>query len=68
MLIFLFLKNIQSIYLLAHKNTGCVPLLSLVEITRAFYEKNKPAIIFFPTNGILTEIIKGKIETIVHAQ
>ncbi len=37
----------------------------LVEITRAFYEKNKPAIILFPTNGILTEIIKEKIEAIL---
>ena len=37
----------------------------LVEITRAFYEKNKPAIILFPTNGILTEIIREKIEAIL---
>lgn len=37
----------------------------LVEITREFYEKNKPAIILFPTNGLLTDIIKKKIEAIL---
>ncbi len=36
------------------------------EITRIFYEKNMPAIILFPTNGLLTEIIKDKIETILN--
>jgi radical SAM protein with 4Fe4S-binding SPASM domain len=37
----------------------------LVEITKVFYERNKPAIILFPTNGLLTDIIREKIETIL---
>jgi radical SAM protein with 4Fe4S-binding SPASM domain len=37
----------------------------IVEITKIFYEKNKPAIILFPTNGLLTDIIKEKIEEIL---
>jgi len=37
----------------------------LVEITKVFYERNKPAIILFPTNGLLTDVIKEKIEAIL---
>ncbi len=37
----------------------------LVEITRLFYKKNKPAIILFPTNGLLTGVISEKIEEIL---
>ena len=37
----------------------------LVEITRVLYEKNKPAIILLPTNGLLTNIIRGKVEEIL---
>ncbi len=38
----------------------------IVEITDIFYKNNKPAIILFPTNGLLTEVIKEKIETILN--
>lgn len=37
----------------------------LVEITRVFYEKNKPAIILFPTNGLVTDVIREKIEAVL---
>jgi radical SAM protein with 4Fe4S-binding SPASM domain len=37
----------------------------LVEITKVFYEKNRPAIILFPTNGLLTDVIREKIEAIL---
>jgi radical SAM protein with 4Fe4S-binding SPASM domain len=37
----------------------------IVEITKIFYESNRPAIILFPTNGLLTETIKEKIKTIL---
>jgi radical SAM protein with 4Fe4S-binding SPASM domain len=37
----------------------------LVEITKVFYERNKPVIILFPTNGLLTNIIRERIETIL---
>jgi len=38
----------------------------IVEITKIFYEKNKPAIILFPTNGLLTEVIKERIREILN--
>jgi radical SAM protein with 4Fe4S-binding SPASM domain len=37
----------------------------IVEITKVFYERNKPAIILFPTNGLLTDVINEKIEAIL---
>ncbi len=37
----------------------------IVEITKVFYERNKPAIILFPTNGLLTDVILKKIELIL---
>ncbi len=37
----------------------------LTEITKIFYEKNKPSIILFPTNGLLTDTIREKIELIL---
>jgi MoaA/NifB/PqqE/SkfB family radical SAM enzyme len=37
----------------------------LVEITDIFYQHNRPAIILFPTNGLLTETIVQQIEVIL---
>ncbi len=37
----------------------------LVEIAKVFYEKNRPAIILFPTNGLLTDTIREKTEEIL---
>jgi len=37
----------------------------IVDITKVFYERNKPAIILFPTNGLLTDVIREKIEAIL---
>lgn len=37
----------------------------IVDIAKVFYERNKPAIILFPTNGLLTDVIREKIETIL---
>jgi len=37
----------------------------IVEITKVFYERNKPAIILFPTNGLLTDVIREKIENVL---
>jgi MoaA/NifB/PqqE/SkfB family radical SAM enzyme len=37
----------------------------LVEIARVFYENNKPAIMLFPTNGLLPELISEKTEQIL---
>ncbi len=37
----------------------------IVDIAKVFYERNKPAIILFPTNGLLTDVIREKIETVL---
>ena len=37
----------------------------IAEITRIFYEQNKPAIILLPTNGLLTQKIREKTEQIL---
>ncbi|RJQ43655.1 MAG: radical SAM protein [Nitrospiraceae bacterium] len=37
----------------------------IVEIAKAFYERNRPAIMLFPTNGLLTYVIRDKIEAIL---
>jgi radical SAM protein with 4Fe4S-binding SPASM domain len=37
----------------------------IVEIAKVFYERNRPAIILFPTNGLLTDVIREKIETVL---
>lgn len=37
----------------------------LVEISRIFYRNNKPAIMLFPTNGLLPEVIKKRTEQIL---
>lgn len=37
----------------------------LVEIAKVFYEKNRPAIMLFPTNGLMTEVIRKKTEGIL---
>ena len=37
----------------------------LVEISRIFYRNNKPALMLFPTNGLLPEVIKDRTEQIL---
>lgn len=37
----------------------------LVEISRAFYRNNRPAIMLFPTNGLLPELIRDRTEQIL---
>ncbi len=39
----------------------------LIEIARTFYRNNNPAIMLFPTNGLLPEVILDRIETIVRS-
>ncbi|OGQ97565.1 MAG: radical SAM protein [Deltaproteobacteria bacterium RIFOXYD12_FULL_57_12] len=39
----------------------------LPEITKIFYKRNKPAIILFPTNGLLTSRIKEVVSEILRA-
>ncbi len=37
----------------------------IVDITKIFYERNKPVIILLPTNGLLTDVIREKLEAIL---
>lgn len=37
----------------------------LIEISRVFYKNNKPAIMLYPTNGLLPEIIRDRTENIL---
>src|SRR5574340_810330 len=37
----------------------------LVEISRIFYKNNKPAIMLYPTNGLLPELIRDRTEEIL---
>jgi len=39
----------------------------LVDITRIFYTRNRPAIILLPTNGLLSELIRERTEEILQA-
>jgi MoaA/NifB/PqqE/SkfB family radical SAM enzyme len=39
----------------------------LVEIAGTFYRNNKPAIMLFPTNGLMPGLIRDRIETIVRS-
>lgn len=37
----------------------------IVEITKVFYERNRPSIILLPTNGLMTGIISSRVEEIL---
>ena len=37
----------------------------LVEISKVFYEQNRPVIMLYPTNGLLPDLIKDKTEQIL---
>lgn len=37
----------------------------LVEISKVFYEQNKPAVMLYPTNGLLPDVIKERTEQIL---
>jgi radical SAM protein with 4Fe4S-binding SPASM domain len=37
----------------------------IVELTKIFYERNRPSIILFPTNGLLTDVITERIGEIL---
>jgi len=37
----------------------------IVDIAKVFYRNNKPAIMLFPTNGLLTDVIRDNIEQVL---
>lgn len=39
----------------------------LAEITKVFYENNRPSIILFPTNGLMPGVIRKKIEEVLES-
>ena len=58
-------RNLDKLLWLAFSGGEIFLRSDLVEITRIFYENNKPAIILLPTNGLLTEIIYERVEAIL---
>ncbi len=58
-------QNLDKLLWLAFSGGEIFLRSDLVEITRIFYENNKPAIILLPTNGLLTEIIYERVEAIL---
>lgn len=58
-------SSIGSLFWLAFSGGEIFLRDDLVEITRLFYEKNKPAVILLPTNGLLTDLIAVRVEAIL---
>jgi MoaA/NifB/PqqE/SkfB family radical SAM enzyme len=59
-------ENLGTLLWLAFSGGEIFLRLDLVEITRIFYENNRPAIILLPTNGLLTETIYERVEAILN--
>jgi MoaA/NifB/PqqE/SkfB family radical SAM enzyme len=58
-------QNLDTLLWLAFSGGEIFLRKELVEITRIFYQNNRPAIILLPTNGLLTDIIYERVEAIL---
>lgn len=58
-------RSIGSLLWLAFSGGEIYLREDLVEISGIFYRNNKPAIMLFPTNGLLPELIKNRTEQIL---
>ena len=58
-------KSLGSLLWLAFSGGEIYLRDDLVEISKIFYKNNKPAIMLFPTNGLLPELIKERTEQIL---
>jgi len=58
-------KSLGSLLWLAFSGGEIYLRKDLDEISRVFYKNNKPAIMLYPTNGLLPELIRDKTEEIV---
>ena len=59
-------KNLGTLLWLAFSGGEIFLRSDLVDITRVFYQNNRPAIILLPTNGLLTETIYERVEAILN--
>jgi MoaA/NifB/PqqE/SkfB family radical SAM enzyme len=58
-------RSMDSLLWLAFSGGEIYLREDLVEISRIFYRNNRPAIMLFPTNGLLPEVIKDRTEQIL---
>ncbi len=58
-------RSLASLLWLAFSGGEIYLRKDLVEISSIFYRNNKPAVILFPTNGLLPELIKEQTEQIL---
>ncbi len=58
-------KSMDTLLWLAFSGGEIYLREDLVEISSIFYRNNKPAIMLFPTNGLLPELIKNRTEQIL---
>lgn len=58
-------KSLGSLLWLAFSGGEIYLRDDLVEISKVFYKNNRPAIMLYPTNGLLPELIRGRTEEIL---
>jgi len=58
-------RSMESLLWLAFSGGEIYLREDLVEISRIFYRNNKPAIMLFPTNGLLPELIRDRTEQVL---
>ena len=60
-------KSLDSLLWLAFSGGEIYLRDDLVEISKVFYRNNRPAIMLYPTNGLLPELIRDRTEEILQA-
>ena len=58
-------KSLGSLLWLAFSGGEIYLRDDLVEISKVFYKNNRPAIMLYPTNGLLPELIRDRTEEIL---
>ena len=58
-------KSMDTLLWLAFSGGEIYLREDLVEISRIFYRNNKPAVMLFPTNGLLPELIRDRTEQVL---
>jgi len=58
-------RSIDTLLWLAFSGGEIYLREDLVEISRIFYRNNKPAVMLFPTNGLLPELIRDRTEQVL---
>ena len=58
-------RSLGSLLWLAFSGGEIFLRKDIVDIAKIFYQNNRPSIMLFPTNGLLTDVIKDKMERIL---